>query len=80
MQYLALPGVPDDAPKFSSGRIIHFQRPDEPDGPVTCGTAVLDSGPFAGQRVEFDAQECFAFGYPLAKADLSQIFKYGTDI
>ena len=59
------------------GRIIHLARPVEDDGPTEAGTAVIDTGPFAGQRVEFEREQCTAFGLPMAKADLSQILSFG---
>ena len=59
------------------GRIVHFFAPkDNPTDPVSSGVAVLDSGLNAGQRVEFEAGQCEAFGCSLENADLSQIFNY----
>lgn len=58
------------------GRIIQFKKPDNPHGPVVEGVAVIDSGEFAGQRVEFERSQCQLFGNVLGSADLSQIFSY----
>ena len=60
------------------GRIIHLARPEEDDGPTETGTAVIDTGPYAGQRVEFERMQCTAFGISMAKADLSQILSFGA--
>jgi len=62
------------------GRVVHLRKPTVGGicGPSQSGVAVLDNGPFAGQRVEFEAKQCSVFGVPLAKADLSQVFTYGV--
>ena len=59
------------------GRIIHLARPVEDEGPAEAGTAVIDTGEYAGQRVEFERRQCTAFGLSMAKADLSQILSFG---
>jgi RNA recognition motif-containing protein len=61
------------------GRIVYLCRPveDNETGPVRAGVAVIDTGPFAGQKVEFERAQCTAFGMGLAKADLSQILSFG---
>ena len=59
------------------GRIIHLARPVEDEGPTEAGTAVIDTGPYAGQRVEFERRQCTAFGLSMAKADLSHILSFG---
>ena len=67
----------DDA---CDARIVYFRPPPEDTvdpGGVRAGVAVLDNGPFAGQRVEFESRQCAVFGHSLARADLSQIFTAG---
>lgn len=63
-----------------AGRIVHFHRPEPPTGPVTSGIAIIDSGQYAGQRLEFEASECYAYGYCLQDADLSQVFSYDEPV
>ena len=58
-------------------RVVYLTPPEEPKGPVISGTAVIDSGDYLGQRVQFDRTVCFAFGFSLAKADLSFVFSRG---
>jgi len=58
------------------GRIVHFFPPKDPkeEGTgVSSGIVVIDTGEYAGQRIEFDSSQCQAFGYSLEKADLSQV-------
>eukprot|EP00095_Tigriopus_kingsejongensis_P007798 maker-scaffold370_size193435-snap-gene-0.43 protein:Tk07798 transcript:maker-scaffold370_size193435-snap-gene-0.43-mRNA-1 annotation:"unknown" len=59
------------------GRVIQLFKPAESLDSVTGGVAVIDYGPFAGQRVEFEREQCQAFGHPFGKADLSYIFSPG---
>jgi hypothetical protein len=59
------------------GRVVYLAPPDDPLTPVTQGTAVIHTGEFLGQRVEFDRSVCVAYGFPLAKADLSHIISSG---
>ena len=57
--------------------MVYLKPPSEPEGPSTSGVAVLDSGEFLGQRVEFDRDVCSGFGFSLARADLSRVFDRG---
>ena len=78
LYYLLLQGAElSDKNDVYMGRIVHLARPSEDHGPVEAGTAVIDTGIYAGQRVEFERGQCVAFGQPLAKADLSQILSFG---
>ena len=58
-------------------RVVYLKLPSEPGGPSTSGVAVLDSGDFLGQRVEFDRDVCALFGLSLARADLSRVIGRG---
>ena len=60
-----------------SARLVYLHTPATSNGPVTSGVAVLHSGEFMGQRVEFDRAVCTAFGFSLHKADLSHLFEFG---
>ena len=59
------------------GRVVYLAPPDDPLSPVVAGTAVITTGEFLGQRVEFDRNVCLAYAFPLAKADLSHIIATG---
>ena len=68
--------------KVCQGRVVYLKPPgggtenDSSGNAAVCaGTAVIDSGPYTGQRIEFEAEQCFLFGYCLARADLSFIFQ-----
>ena len=55
--------------------MVFLKPPNENESTVCAGTAVIDSGPYTGQRIEFEAEQCFLFGYCLSRADLSFIFR-----
>ena len=57
--------------------MVYLKPPSGPEGPSTSGVAVLDSGEFLGQRVEFDRDVCSVFGLALTRADLSRVFNKG---
>ena len=71
--------------KVCQGRVVYLKPPgggtendsssDNQATAVCAGTAVIDSGPYTGQRIEFEAEQCFLFGYCLARADFSFIFQ-----
>ena len=58
-------------------RVVYLAPPADPLSPVVSGTAVIDTGEFLGQRVEFDRSVCSAYSFSLAKADLSHIIQRG---
>ena len=58
--------------------MVYLKPPSGPEGPSTSGVAVLDSGEFLGQRVEFDRDVCSVFGLALTRADLSRVFNKGN--
>ena len=58
-------------------RVVYLAPPPEPLSPVVQGTAVIDTGEFLGQRVEFDRSVCSAYSFSLARADLSHIMERG---
>ena len=58
------------------GRVVHFRKPEEHGGPVVEGVAIIDSGQYAGQRVEFERSQCHLFENRLNCADLSQVFNH----
>ena len=60
--------------KVCVGRVVHFKRPENDKDYVSAGFAIIDSGPYAGQRIEFEAHQCYLYGYKLNQADLSFIF------
>ena len=62
------------------GRVVYLAPPDDPLSPVVAGTAVITTGEFLGQRVEFDRNVCLAYAFPLAKADLSHIIATGGPV
>jgi len=62
------------------GRIVHLNPPADLRGPVTSGVAIVDSGDFLGQRVEFDRNVCAAFGFSLHRADMSHLFGQGETV
>ena len=63
------------ATKVCQGRVVYLKPPNENESSVCAGTAVIDSGPHTGQRIEFEAEQCFLFGYSLSRVDLSFIFQ-----
>ena len=52
---------------------MHFKKPDYGDF-TNSGLVVLDNGPYAGQRIEIDAEQCYLYGYNLSRTDLSYLF------
>lgn len=60
-----------------AGRVTFLQPPEDGGSSSSSGVAVIDEGPFAGQRVEFERQQASVLGRSLAKADLGQVFAYG---
>ena len=74
------PGLTEE--KTVRARIVHLHPPppSDPRAPATSGVAVLHSGEFMGQRVEFDRDVCSVFGYSLHRADLGQIVKFGEKV
>jgi len=67
-------------PNTVVGRVVYLTPPPDMRGPVTSGVAIVDSGDFLGQRVEFDRSVCAAFGFSLHKADLSHLFCKGETV
>ena len=61
-------------------RVVWLQPPVEATGPVISGMAVVDSGQFLGQRVEFDRGVASAWGRSLNRADLGQLLSYGERV
>ena len=61
-------------------RVVWLQPPVEATGPVISGMAVVDSGQFLGQRVEFDRGVTSAWGRSLNRADLGQLLSYGERV
>ena len=52
---------------------MHLKKPDYGDF-TNSGLVVLDNGPYAGQRIEIDAEQCYLYGYNLGRTDLSYLF------
>ena len=61
-------------------RVVWLEAPVDATGPVISGMAVVDSGKFMGQRVEFDRGVTSAWGRSLQRADLGQLFSYGERV
>ena len=61
-------------------RVVWLEPPVETSGPVISGMAVVDSGQFMGQRVEFDRGVASAWGRSLHRADLGQLLSYGERV
>ena len=59
--------------KVCQGRVVYFKKPEYGDF-TNSGLVVIDSGPYAGQRIDFEAENCYLYGYNLARVDLSYIF------
>ena len=62
--------------KICQGRVVFFKQPEYGDF-TNAGFVVIDTGAYAGQRVEFEAEQCYLFGHNLARADLSYLFMTG---
>ena len=69
-------GQADSSSNFVCGRVVYLKHPETSEGAAVSGVAVVDTGQYLGQRVEFDRDVCIAFGQSLNKADLSHVFKY----
>lgn len=54
---------------------MYLKPPSENVSSVSAGKAVIDSGPNAGQQIEFEAEQCFVYGYSLSRVNLSFIFQ-----
>lgn len=56
---------------------MYLCPPGEESGPAITGTAVIHTGEYLGQRVEFDRSVCWAYTFSLAKSDLGYFMKKG---
>ena len=64
---------------FYAGRVVGLHAPEPENGPVKSGVAVIDEGPFTGQRVEFERENCSLLASPIADGvDLSILFAFGN--
>ena len=52
-----------------------YLKPPEDEAISGTGIVIIDSGPHTGQRVEFEAEQCYLYGFSLARADLSFLFQ-----
>jgi hypothetical protein len=74
-----LQGADPNLKNVCLGRIVHLRRP-KLGAPVVEGIAIIDSGDFSGQRVEFERSQCHLFGHRLTNVDLSLVFAYSKNI
>ena len=58
-------------------QVVYLCPPGEESGPAISGTAVIHTGEYLGQRVEFDRSVCWAYTFSLAKSDLGYFMKKG---
>ena len=67
------------ATKVCQGRVVYLKPPEDGEEIINAGMLVIDSGPYTGQRIEFEAEKCYLYGFSLARADLSFLFQTSMD-